>query len=91
MDLRTQTQDLGVAILAKAVRGEEPGPDLRKQLAAVRASICPYRELLHFREEDAQFFFGRETAIDKLVDAVQQQPFVAMVGASGSGKFGRPF
>jgi TIR domain len=31
VDLRTQTLDLGVAILAKAVRGEEPGPDLRKQ------------------------------------------------------------
>ena len=52
----------------------------------VRASICPYRGLLHFREEDAPFFFGREAAIDKLMDAVQRQPFVAVVGASGSGK-----
>jgi hypothetical protein len=86
VDLRTQTHDLGVGVLAKAVRGEEPGPDLRKQLAAVRASICPYRGLLHFREEDAPFFFGREAAIEKLVDAVQRQAFVAVVGASGSGK-----
>ena len=53
---------------------------------SIRASICPYRGLLHFREEDAPFFFGREAAIDKLVDAVQRQPFVAVVGASGSGK-----
>src|SRR5215469_12397760 len=86
VDLRTQMHDLGAGVLAKAVRGEEPGPDLRKQLAAVRASICPYRGLLHFREEDAPFFFGRETAIEKLVDAVQRQAFVAVVGASGSGK-----
>ena len=27
VDLRTQTHDQGLAILAKAIRGEEPGPD----------------------------------------------------------------
>jgi energy-coupling factor transporter ATP-binding protein EcfA2 len=72
--------------LAKAARGQAPGADLKKHLDDVRVSICPYRGLLHFREEDAPFFFGRETAIDHLVDAVQRQPFVAVVGASGSGK-----
>ena len=86
VDLRTQAHTLGIVILAKAVRGEAPGPDLQKYLDAVRASICPYRGLLHFREEDAPLFFGREAAIDKLMDAVQRQPFVAVVGASGSGK-----
>ena len=86
VDLRTQTLDRGIVILAKAARGEAPGPELQKHLDSVRASICPYRGLLHFREEDAPFFFGREAAIDKLVDAVQRQPFVAVVGASGSGK-----
>src|SRR5580692_8532177 len=86
VDLRTQTHDLGIVILSKAARGEPPGPDLQEHLDAVRASICPYRGLLHFREEDAPFFFGREAAIDKLMDAVQRQPFVAVVGASGSGK-----
>ena len=86
VDLRTQTNGLGVVILAKAARGQAPGADLQKHLVDVRVSICPYRGLLHFREEDAPFFFGRETAIDKLVDAVLRQPFVAVVGASGSGK-----
>jgi hypothetical protein len=86
VDLGTQALDLGTKILAKAARGEAPGPDLRKQFDAVRASICPYRGLLHFREGDAPFFFGREAAIEKLLEAVQRQPFVAVVGASGSGK-----
>jgi hypothetical protein len=86
VDLRTQTDDLGIATLAKAARGEAVGPNLQKHLDSVRTSVCPYRGLLHFREEDAPFFFGREAAIDKLVDAVQRQPFVAVVGASGSGK-----
>jgi tetratricopeptide (TPR) repeat protein len=86
VDLRTQTLDRGIAILIKAAHGEAPGPDLQRHLDSVRASICPYRGLLHFREEDAPFFFGREATIDKLMDAVQRQPFVAVVGASGSGK-----
>jgi hypothetical protein len=86
VDLRTQALDQGIAILAKAARGEPPGPDLRKHVDAVRASICPYRGLLHFREEDAPFFFGREAAINKLVEKVHHRPFVAAVSASGSGK-----
>jgi WD40 repeat protein/type II secretory pathway predicted ATPase ExeA len=86
VDLRTQTLDRGIAILAKAARGELPGPEIQKDSHSVRASICPYRGLLHFREEDAPFFFGREAAIDKLMDVVPRQPFVAVVGASGSGK-----
>jgi hypothetical protein len=86
VDLRTQTLDRGIPILRKAARGESPGPDLQRDLDSVRASICPYRGLLHFREEDAPFFFGREAAINKLASAVQRQPFVAVAGASGSGK-----
>jgi tetratricopeptide (TPR) repeat protein len=86
VDLRIQTLDRGMVILVKAARGESPGPDLQKHLDSIRASICPYRGLLHFREEDAPFFFGREASIDKLMDAVQRQYFVAVVSASGSGK-----
>ena len=86
VDLRSQVLDRGIAILIKAAHGEAPGPDLQKHFDAVRASICPYRGLLHFREEDAPFFFGREAAVDKLTSAVQRQPFLAVVGGSGSGK-----
>src|ERR1700758_4484415 len=86
VDFRSQSLDAGIAILAKVARAGEPSPDFQRHFDSVRASICPYRGLLHFREEDAPFFFGREAAIDKLRDAVQRQPFVAVVGASGSGK-----
>jgi WD40 repeat protein/energy-coupling factor transporter ATP-binding protein EcfA2 len=69
--------------LAAAIRGEPPGPE-----PATRAvlSICPYRGLLYFREEDSPFFFGREEATKNLVRAVTNHRFVAVVGASGSGK-----
>jgi hypothetical protein len=48
--------------------------------------ISPYRGLFAFREEDAQFFFGRESFTQMLIDAVQNQPLVAVIGSSGSGK-----
>jgi tetratricopeptide (TPR) repeat protein/Cdc6-like AAA superfamily ATPase len=86
VDLRTKALDQGISILAKAALGETPSPALQRHFDAVRASICPYRGLLPFREEDAPFFFGREAAIDKLMHAVQHQSFLAVVGASGSGK-----
>jgi WD40 repeat protein/cytochrome c-type biogenesis protein CcmH/NrfG len=47
---------------------------------------CPYRGLFHFREQDAEFFFGRGAYTEQLVEAVQHKPFVAVIGASGSGK-----
>ncbi|GAA6619708.1 CHAT domain-containing protein [Scytonema sp. NUACC26] len=47
---------------------------------------CPYRGLFVFREEDAHLFFGRERFTQNLVTAVKKKPFVAVVGASGSGK-----
>jgi energy-coupling factor transporter ATP-binding protein EcfA2 len=42
--------------------------------------------LLAFQEKDAEFFFGRERFVDALVRVVQQQPLVAVIGSSGSGK-----
>jgi energy-coupling factor transporter ATP-binding protein EcfA2 len=60
----------------------------REPIAAspIRASICPYRGLEPFREEDAAFFCGRDDAIRELVSRVQAHNFVAVVGPSGSGK-----
>uniref|UniRef100_UPI0009598CD7 NACHT and WD repeat domain-containing protein n=1 Tax=Scytonema sp. HK-05 TaxID=1137095 RepID=UPI0009598CD7 len=46
----------------------------------------PYQGLSAFGEEDAAFFFGRETFVNGLVQAVQKQPLVAVIGPSGSGK-----
>lgn len=46
----------------------------------------PYRGLFAFREEDAKFFFGREEFTEQLLELVKEQPLVAVVGSSGSGK-----
>lgn len=49
-------------------------------------SYCPYQSLSAFQEEDAPFFFGRDSFITQLVAAVQTQPLVTVIGPSGSGK-----
>ena len=46
----------------------------------------PYRGLSAFREEDEAYFFGREAYTAKILDAMRQSSFTAILGASGSGK-----
>ncbi|KYC42465.1 hypothetical protein WA1_21105 [Scytonema hofmannii PCC 7110] len=47
---------------------------------------CPYQGLSAFRQENADFFFGREKFIASLVEAVNSNPVVPVIGGSGSGK-----
>ena len=47
---------------------------------------CPFRGLEVFRSEDRNFFFGRETLVQKLTERLASHPFLAVLGASGSGK-----
>lgn len=48
--------------------------------------ICPYMGLRAFGTDDAPFFFGREALTQQLIEALREQSFLAVVGASGSGK-----
>ncbi|MEO0843567.1 MAG: CHAT domain-containing protein, partial [Cyanobacteria bacterium J06643_5] len=59
-------------------------PPTWQSLGAVNKN--PYLGLAAFKEEDAANFFGREFFIKQLVLTVNQKPFMAVVGASGSGK-----
>src|SRR5215218_5051986 len=47
---------------------------------------CPYRGLLEFEWDDADLFFGRDEVLSDLLRRVAAGRFVAVVGASGSGK-----
>jgi tetratricopeptide (TPR) repeat protein len=46
----------------------------------------PFQGLQYFTEEDAERFFGRETLTARLVARLKQERFLAVIGASGSGK-----
>lgn len=47
----------------------------------------PFKGLHYFAQEDSELFFGRERLVVELTDRLHAgQPFLAIVGASGSGK-----
>ena len=56
-----------------------PAPDLTDELN-------PYRGLKSYDQQHAPLFFGREDEIKALTALVDRQPFLAVLGASGTGK-----
>lgn len=48
--------------------------------------FCPYVGLHYFGETNAQFFFGRDENVVDLLGRLASHRFVAVLGASGSGK-----
>ncbi|HNE04944.1 MAG TPA: SUMF1/EgtB/PvdO family nonheme iron enzyme [Anaerolineales bacterium] len=46
----------------------------------------PYMGLRYFDTQDADLFYGREALTGELLSRVKNEPFLAIVGASGSGK-----
>nr|WP_240982443.1 trypsin-like peptidase domain-containing protein [Streptomyces sp. S3(2020)] len=71
------TDRSGASYLIPAAALLELRPGLRR---------CPYQGLDAFREEDEEYFFGRENDVERLLDAVDRHLVVPVVGPSGSGK-----
>jgi WD40 repeat protein len=55
-------------------------------LPALTVAECPYRGLEAFEEEHADLFFGREAAVQRLLEQLKSSRFVAVIAPSGSGK-----
>jgi KaiC/GvpD/RAD55 family RecA-like ATPase len=84
VDMRRGVHDeAAFRVLLRAIRGEAVGGPVFEELAG---AVRPYLGLRAFREEDSAFFFGREAFTERLVEAVERTPFLAVVGPSGSGK-----
>jgi tetratricopeptide (TPR) repeat protein len=47
---------------------------------------CPFAGLYPFTRENREFFFGREPLIEQLRRRLEDSPFLAVLGSSGSGK-----
>jgi len=62
----------------------EPYRPITTVMAAV--GECPYQGLEAFDETKQRFFFGRAEDVRRLVDKLKESRFLAVVGASGSGK-----
>jgi DNA-binding SARP family transcriptional activator len=66
-------------------------PELKRGLPVnakpVRSTdVCPYKGLARFEMADAEFFFGREHVVAQAIGRLVEGRFLALVGASGSGK-----
>jgi WD40 repeat protein len=84
VDLRKGISDSrGYQSLINAVKGLASGPQI--QIAA-RDDICPYRGLQPFDEAHAEFFFGRDADIQRLLEKLKTARFLSVLGPSGSGK-----
>lgn len=91
-DPSPETQELHADILRGTPRPERAEPAVEETPALVaadrgsRISGPPYRGLEPFGEEHASLFFGRDAAVAALVERLNVHRFVAVVGASGTGK-----
>jgi len=59
---------------------------ISRQTAQSDLGICPYMGLRPFGEDDDRYFFGREALTQTLLAQLHHRAFLAVVGASGSGK-----
>lgn len=49
-------------------------------------TVNPFPGLRPFREDEQRLFFGREAQVDRMIDKLAVNRFLAVVGTSGSGK-----
>ncbi|MGJ3248645.1 MAG: hypothetical protein ACFE0I_21515 [Elainellaceae cyanobacterium] len=54
----------------------------------MRLPCCPYKGLEYFdcNDEDVKYFYGRTSLTDSILEKIRQSDFLAILGASGSGK-----
>ena len=59
---------------------------VREDKQLLDLGICPYRGLQAFDEDSAEYFYGREALVQRLLNQINHHSSLAVVGASGSGK-----
>jgi WD40 repeat protein/DNA-binding SARP family transcriptional activator len=82
-DLRVAHDEIAAGVLA---RRDPPSGDPPRGSPVGAAVLCPYKGLACFDGADAPWFCGRDRLVATLVAEVAVSRFVAVVGASGSGK-----
>jgi WD40 repeat protein len=73
-----EERDDAVVRLCAELQKPPPGPTPRP--------ACPYPGMRAFREQESRFFHGRAREIESLVQSLRRPRFMAVIGASGSGK-----
>jgi WD40 repeat protein/energy-coupling factor transporter ATP-binding protein EcfA2 len=84
VDMRRGIEDpRAFQTLIHAIKGLPLGPE---RPIEPRNDICPYRGLQTFDEEHAEFFFGRDADVQRLLEKLKTTRFLTVIGPSGSGK-----
>lgn len=77
----------GGSVIGNSVKPEKPHPVSPSADEPPGSGEPPYKGLQHYNEIDADYFFGRELLAELIHRHLTEgQPFVSVVGASGSGK-----
>jgi serine/threonine protein kinase len=75
---------------AKRPQSHEIAQDLHSMLHEGRlrleAEQSPFRGLLPFSEDQADFFYGRDDEIASMLERIRHEPLLPVVGPSGAGK-----
>ena len=86
---RYQSATLFAQAFQAALHGSSISPE-RTEIKTPEKVLNPYKGLRAFEESDAPQFFGRERSVERLITRIRQNEefsrFLAVVGASGSGK-----
>ena len=81
----------GSAIVLTRTSGQQAAvqtstKSLLERLQQLKYAFCPFQGLQPFEEVHANFFFGRETFTQELVQYVKRSRLCTLIGPSGSGK-----
>jgi WD40 repeat protein/DNA-binding SARP family transcriptional activator len=85
VDPSPETQALHMDLLHRQT-APSPTAATGSGAAPAPATLCPYRGLQTFDEQDAACFFGRSADVSRLLERLERTRFLAVLGASGSGK-----
>ena len=61
-------------------------PPTSEDLAPKTGAAQPYPGLRPYKREEADLFFGRDEQVNRLLERLASQRFLAVVGVSGCGK-----
>jgi energy-coupling factor transporter ATP-binding protein EcfA2 len=80
---RGYDDERALQLLVNAIKGIPAGPEFPFEPLL---DVSPYRGLQTFDEEHANFFYGREADVQRVLEKLKASRFLAVVGPSGSGK-----
>lgn len=86
VDPSPETQALHVELLRRTASPAPDGAALPSRSPRLPSNAPPYLGLRSFDEGDAERFFGRGADVSRLLDRLGATRFLAVLGASGSGK-----